>query len=794
MSRFKSVRYKKARTTYFVRKYFLILLWAVFAVMLAIGGYLAYLENPSGWLMLSFSVLPLMPLFWYYSEAKSLPIEPHLGLEGVVSGSVLGSISDNSSVHDLATSVVKHPRFVFLQNRVGVTKSMLLEISNGVNSLDDVFYKAYDIKNKLKMEKIEASLIGVAIILSHSESNTLLASLNIRSEQLIESLTWQEVSDELWKDLNRRHPNGGLARDWSFGYIPVLESHAVNVSKQVSTGVIRTFLEDHRRIIYQMMDSLAGDGRQNVLLVGKNGVGKTSIIHGMAYKLLDSSLESHPKLRLNQVFMLDASNLMASTREQGDIERVLSTIFNEAYHAKNVILCFDNAEMFFEDGKGALDASRILQPIIENGSIRLILAMDEHKYLELHQRNPSLLDSMNKLIVNPTDEAETYKVLETRAHLYENQNKVCYTYQSLMEIFNLSSRYVHDSAMPGRALRLMEMSAQYAKDKSVTPYSVQMAIEKSMNIKVATSNTVADKQKLLNIEFELSKKVIGQERAVSAVSNALRRARSGVRNQERPIGTFMFLGPTGVGKTELAKALGDVYFGGRDNLIRIDLNEYVRSDDVIRLIADPAEDSHSLTAQVMNNPFSVVLFDEIEKAAPEVLTTLLQVLDEGVLRDSKNREISFRDTIIIMTSNAGANDIREYANQGLSVEAYQQSFIDKLIESNQFKPEFLNRFDELLVFRPLIMEELAKIVVIYIKNINKTLESQQVQVELDEGAIFTLVRAGYDPRLGARPLRRVVQRAVENYVARKMLDNSTESGALLHITQNEVESELKNNT
>ena len=272
----------------------------------------------------------------------------------------------------------------------------------------------------------------------------------------------------------------------------------------------------------------------------------------------------------------------------------------------------------------------------------------------------------------------------------------------------------------------------------------------------------------------------------------MRRARAGVRNENRPIGTFLFLGPTGVGKTELSKALADVYFGGEGKLIRLDLNEFVRPDDVTRLIADGADDPMSLTAQVMKQPFSVVLLDEIEKAAPEVLATLLQLLDEGILRDAKNREISFRDAIVIATSNAGADRIREYIERGYQLEQFEQQFINELINANLFRPEFLNRFDEIVLFRPFTPAELVQVLDLVLAGVNKTLAPQKISVDVADDAKQLLVQKGYDPRLGARPMRRVVQKAVENTVAKQMLAGNVNPGDTVHITLEQVEQAFAN--
>jgi ATP-dependent Clp protease ATP-binding subunit ClpC len=413
--------------------------------------------------------------------------------------------------------------------------------------------------------------------------------------------------------------------------------------------------------------------------------------------------------------------------------------------------------------------------------------MDEQRYLQIGQRNPALINALNRISIASATERETLAVLQDQLIVLEFQHHVTFMYQALEEAYRLSERYIHDLAMPGRAMKLLESAASHPENGLITAHSVQQAIEQTMDIKVGVANTDDEREKLLNLEDLIHKRMINQTRAVQVVSDALRRARAGVRNQNRPIGTFLFLGPTGVGKTELAKALADVYFGGEERMIRLDLNEYVRAEDVSRLIADGADDPNSLTAQAMKQPFSVVLLDEIEKAHPQVLTTLLQLLDEGILRDMKNREISFRDAIVIATSNAGADRIREYIERGYQLEQFEKQFIDELINTNQFRPEFLNRFDEIVTFRPLNKEELVQVVDLILAGINKTLALQKLTVVVEDEAKLFLVDSGFDPRLGARPMRRVVQRAVENTVAKQVLGGSALPGSTITITLDQVE-------
>ena len=408
--------------------------------------------------------------------------------------------------------------------------------------------------------------------------------------------------------------------------------------------------------------------------------------------------------------------------------------------------------------------------------------MDDQKFLEISAKNPALANALNKIIVNPSNREETLKILMDQVPILEYQKNIICTYRALTEAYRLSEQYIHDVEMPGKAKLLLESATSFADRGLVTAESVQTAVEKSYGVKVKVADNAEDKDKLLNLEQLIHEHMVDQEAAVSAVASALRRAGAGVKNQSRPIGTFLFLGPTGVGKTELAKTLSRVYFNGEDNIIRLDMNEFVSSADVNRLIRDGASDSLSLTAQVMKQPFAVVLLDEIEKAHPSVLTTLLQVLDEGILRDEKNREVSFRDTIIIATSNAGANEIREQITAGTPIDQFKEELIEKLISSGEFKPEFLNRFDEICLFQPLSKEDLIHVLDLIIASTNQTLEPQKITIDVTPEAKQILIDRGYDPKMGARPMRRIVQKTVENIVASTILSGAATPGSTLTIT------------
>jgi ATP-dependent Clp protease ATP-binding subunit ClpC len=766
-------------------------LFAVMVFLLILSGIgLLVIGQPAGWVLVGISALPVMLMQWYENELRHLPSrkDPRT-IDDMLSADILGKLPINPSPRDVATAVGAVQSGQFFGSRFGISARMLQELAaEDAAAMPALWHEAVIIREQLGYPHISASILVVALLRQFPEHDGLLAHLQLDDKDLIRGVQWHQHIRDLISQHKKPKRTGGIARDWSFGYIPTLTRFGQNISEQIARGgLLSADLEAHTQALDQLITTFGSAGHQNAVLVGPAGVGKTTIVHAFAEKLLDASSPIPDNLKFRQVIVLDASSLIAAAPGRGELEQLMMQVLGEAYNAKNIIICLDNAQLFFEEGIGSVDLTNMLLPIFEAGRLRIMLTMDEQRYLQIGQRNPGLVNALNRISIEQASKSETIAVMRDQLIMTEFQRKVTYTYQSLEESYRLSERYIHDLAMPGRALKLMQSAASYAEDGFVTAQSVQKAIEQTTNIKVGVASGEEERRKLLSLEDLIHKRMINQTRAVGVVSDALRRARAGVRNQNRPIGTFLFLGPTGVGKTELAKALADVYFGGENRMIRLDLNEYVRPEDVTRLIADGADDPMSLTAQAMKQPFSVVLLDEIEKAHPQVLTTLLQLLDEGILRDIKNREVSFRDAIIIATSNAGADRIREYIERGYQLEQFEKQFVDELINTNQFRPEFLNRFDEIVTFRPLNKDELVQVIDLILAGINKTMALQKITVNVAQDAKLLLVDRGYDPRLGARPMRRIVQRAVENTVAKQMLSGTVTPGSTIEITLEQVQ-------
>lgn len=765
---YNNIRAKEARLGRKISKV-MILLWLILILsMLSFMAVLVFLHSSLCWLCLIPGIFMLMLIVWHKKWIAQVPVGKSGNLNDVLSGDCLSLMPKNPSPSSIAEFVHKTRSGSFMALRFGLTPGFLSEIAKYLGTdATPVFEKALTIQKKTESEEVDGAILAVALVECFPNYEYVLKRMKLELSDLYSGITWYNYLHGLVRGMKKRNRDGGIARDFTFGYIPILQRFGQNLSTQVS-GKLKTQMHQpsHQEILDKMMQTLGGGGRKNIALIGPEGSGKTTTVNAFAERLMDADEKVPSELKFRQVFMLDAARLIAAASGRGEMENLMRQITSEAYVAKNIILCLDNAQLFFEDGTGSVDISSILLPLLEAGRLPMILTMDEQWYLRISAKNSTLANALNKVMVPPANYEETMKIMQDQVPVLEFKHKVVYTYWALQEAYRLSERYIHDLTMPGRALNLLEASARFAEQGGfVLAESVQNCIEKTAGVKISVAVDTDSREKLLNLEDLIHQRMIDQEEAVSAVSNALRRAAAGVRNENRPIGTFLFMGPTGVGKTELAKALSEVYFEGESKIVRLDMNEFVSSNDVARLIADGADDAMSLTAQVMKQPFSVVLLDEIEKADGAVLTTLLQMLDEGILRDVKNREVSFRDTIVICTTNA--RDLSE------------------------FKPEFVNRFDEICQFHALSQENLLKVVDLMIASVNKTLAPQKISVILDEGAREILVQRGYDPEMGARPMRRIVQKTVENIVAKSVLAGDVEAGAEVMITREMVEGELQ---
>ncbi|HWB38755.1 MAG TPA: AAA family ATPase [Candidatus Saccharimonadales bacterium] len=745
----------------------------VLAVLSAAGsGYLFYEHQNLAWSLAGLAIWFYLPAVWCLRQLQPLPPTGN-SLTERLSGETLARLNEESlkSPKQMWQALQGNWQQLFVTNHLLLTSDFVAaELGDDPAELSKALEIAAQIADEHDYQAIELGLVAAGLLAASPE---IKADLIRQKDQPEDVLSLGSVLARTLDGKDKAKQNyGGIGRDWAFGFTPLLNRFGHNVSREVmDQGAHFDWLAESPNV--KAIEAAFEHRTSAVALVGPEGIGKTSDVYALAQRLIEGN--TVPALAYHQIISINATQIISAVHEPGRLENLMLSLASEAAQAGHVVIFFDDAQLFFMDGAGAVDASQILLTILQARALPIILALTPPDWQRLRSKNPNLAGLMTPIILAEPSEAEVMRILEDASLGMEHQQNVLIAYNALREAYRLSGRYEQDEAYPGKAIKLLEHSITHAKSGVVTAESVQKAIEQTRGVK-AGSAAPAEADQLLHLEDKIHERMINQTHAVSVVSNALRRARAGVTNPKRPIGSFLFLGPTGVGKTELAKAIASTYFGAESSMIRLDMSEYQQPDDVQRLLATGQNEASSLLLQVRQQPFSVVLLDEIEKAHPNILNLLLQLLDEGQLTDANGRPASFKDCIIIATSNAGANTIREKIAAGQTLESFAEEFSDELINSGQFKPELINRFDDMVLFRPLNPDELAQVVKLMLGEINQTLTNQNIKVDLTDAAVAEIVARGNDPRLGARPMRRALQKAVEDTIAKKILAGQANPG------------------
>ncbi|MGX7014125.1 ATP-dependent Clp protease ATP-binding subunit [Vagococcus silagei] len=599
--------------------------------------------------------------------------------------------------------------------------------------------------------------------------------------------------------------------------------------------------------VNRLIQILSRRTKNNPVLVGDPGVGKTAIAEGLAQKIISGTVPED--LAKKRLMMLDMGAVIAGTKYRGEFEGRMKKLLDEIYHDGEVILFIDELHTLIGAGgaEGAIDASNILKPALARGELQTIGATTLDEYQKYIEKDAALERRFAKVQVDEPNAEETEAILYGLRQRYEDHHHVDITDEAIVSAVNLSMRYISDRKLPDKAIDLIdEASARVRLDAAnqETPISIQKqklarltdekeqaildqdfmsaaAIRKKEKEAVRRLRRLIDKEaesgkqiqvteqaitsivaqwtgipldklakkeseRLLDLEKTLHERVIGQDEAVVAVSKAIRRARSGLKDPNRPIGSFMFLGPTGVGKTELAKTIAEIMFGSEDALIRIDMSEFMEKHSTSRLVGSPPgyvgyDEGGQLTEKIRQKPYSVILLDEVEKAHPDVFNILLQVLDDGHLTDSKGRKVDFKNTILIMTSNIGATALRDEKTVGFAsvdetknYDAMKKRILEELKKS--FRPEFLNRVDETIVFHSLSKKEINEIVKLMSVSLVKRLEEQDITLKFTPAAIEVISKVGFDPEYGARPIRRALQKEAEDLLSEALLSQEIKSG------------------
>ncbi|MBO4873020.1 MAG: ATP-dependent Clp protease ATP-binding subunit [Lachnospiraceae bacterium] len=543
----------------------------------------------------------------------------------------------------------------------------------------------------------------------------------------------------------------------------------------------------------RMIQILSRRTKNNPCLIGEAGVGKTAVIEALAQRIADGKVP--PLLKDKRLVSLNIANVVAGTKYRGEFEERMKNILDEFLAHPEIILFIDEIHTLIGAGgsEGSLDAANILKPALSRGEIQVIGTTTLDEYRKHIEKDGALKRRFQSLLIEEPTEEETLAILQGRKALYEKHHNLSVGEDALGAAVKLSRRYVSDRLWPDKALDLLDEACAAARlnqpEGALTLTAEQVAHTVSLWTGVPLEQlTKEEGLRLTELESVIHERVIGQEEAVSALSKAIRRSRVGLKDPRRPIGSFLFLGPTGVGKTELSKALAVALFGEEKDLIRIDMSEYMEKHSVSKIIGSPPgyvgyDEGGQLSERIRRKPYSVVLFDEIEKAHPDVFHILLQILDEGRLTDSQGRTVDFRNTVIIMTSNAGAERIVEPKalgfSAGASAEADHERMKTQVMEEVKriFRPEFINRIDEIIVFRMLNKTDIRAILSLQLKDIEKRIrENMSLTLELSEEAAQWFVEKGYQPKYGARPLKRLLQSELEDRLAEAVLKGEIREG------------------
>ena len=619
----------------------------------------------------------------------------------------------------------------------------------------------------------------------------------------------------------QRKQRKGNRRD---GLLDQLGNNLTNAAREGKIDPVIGRDQEIKRVI----ETLNRRNKNNPVLIGEPGVGKTAIAEGLALKIVEGDVPT--KLLNKEIYLLDVASLVANTGIRGQFEERMKRLIEELKERTDVILFIDEIHLVVGAGtaeSSQMDAGNILKPALARGELQLMGATTLKEYRQI-EKDAALERRLQPIIVKEPSIEDTIHILHGIKDRYEEFHQVHYPDEAIEAFVTLSDRYIQDRFLPDKAIDLMdevgsrlnlinsEMDAQTIEkrleeivkekekaaeiedyetaanlryqeiqlqkqlekakenqekvDANVTVEAIEEIVEEKTGI--AVTKLQADEQaKLRDLDKQLSAKVIGQEEAVQKVAKAIRRSRAGLKSKYRPIGSFLFVGPTGVGKTEITKVLAEELFGSRDALIRLDMSEYMERHSVSKIIGSPPgyvghEEAGQLTEQVRRNPYSIILLDEIEKAHPDVQNMFLQIMEDGHLTDSHGRTVSFKETVIIMTSNAGTGD--KTVHVGFNAPHESVTTLEKL--SDYFKPEFLNRFDAIVNFNELTKDDLLQIVDLMLAELKETIEEQEIEITITDEAKAELVRLGYDPRFGARPLRRVIQDKIEDQLTDLMLE------------------------
>ncbi|MDP3974184.1 MAG: AAA family ATPase [Candidatus Daviesbacteria bacterium] len=650
-------------------------------------------------------------------------------------------------------------------------------ISNSdIEDWQGVGYLAYQLAKDGGSEYIRASHFFVAALFNIPHIENELIKYNLALEDFRQTLFYLEKKRNQWKkvwiwnDDFFIHHLKGINRGWLGTPTPNLDRSGEDLTKTAATQGSINFIRTNG-VVEHIVNILSQQTGKNVVVVAEPGAGKSALVRHLARLIVRG--DAPEALAIKRLMLLDLTKLLSGIKTQGELAEKIKDIFEEVEFAQNVILAVEEIHNLGMGEAGlSLNLYSLILPYLESDKFQFIGTTEPENYSKILEKNGAFARLFIKVELSPASIDDTINILESRSINFAKNSKIKTTYLAIKSVAELSAKMVHDRVLPDSAMSILKEAQTQAQNGWITKKVVTKIISERVKVPIVEIGN-ADNSKLLNLEQDLHQKIIDQEQAVKVISDSLRRSATGLREEKRPIGSFLFVGPTGVGKTEVAKALSEVYFKTEGAFIRFDMSEYQSSESVSRLIGG-SEGGGLLTEAIRSKPYALLLLDEFEKADPKILTLFLQVLEDGRLTDGAGRTIDFTNTIIIATSNAASLTIAKGLETGQTLESLDKQVNDEILQV--FKPELINRFDDVVLFKPLSQEDLQKIVRLKLNQLQNQMKEKGYLMEFSPELVGELAKRGFDPVLGARPLRRLIQDTLEANLSRMILENKLVKG------------------
>lgn len=771
----------------FAAKVARIVLFGILLILLLLSIGQPMLTNT---ILVFFSFFLANEAFIHFKVMRTKPAVKVTQLESVsLEVAVFPALLDYSGASDsygVAQNLSDDPEIKFIIEKFGKTFTLFEDHFPKEQMLE----KAFQIVKAINGDYIREIDLFIAYLLLTEEKSKLFENNDLKENDIVNMLFWaRNKFVPKSEGLSRVEFTGsGVFDFFIFGWNVETKRYSNDYTVKVLSDKYSPIVVGRTKEYEEMLTFLAKGSANNVILVGEPGTGRTTLIDYFTY-------QSHigrvpPVLAYKRVFELFADRILSGVNNQGELEARINDLFADLYYSGDSIVFIQNIENIFGGGGLNFDMSGVIFQYLKDARIQIIGTATSSIFKTRLANRDDIKQFFEVERLEEPDQEQALFMLFEKVPQLEEKYGASFTYNAIETSIMLSSSYFVDRYLPGKAIDLLESVVSEVKLSGrsiVEKDDVIKKVEQRTKILIA-SPTEEEKQTLLHLEDEIHKRVIDQQEAVSAVANSIRRLRSGFSNNKRPISVFLFLGPTGVGKTEMAKALSQVYFGDEKRMIRLDMSEYQTQDSIKKMLGSLPGEAYTpseFLESVKNNPFSLILLDEFEKAHPQILDVFLQVFDDGRLTDNSGRTIPFTSTIIIATSNAGSEMIRERVQQKIDLQSSKREILDYLQKKGMFRPELLNRFDDIVLFKPLGKEEIRSIARLQLKGILKLQEEKSIYLQFDEKIIEKMSREAFDIEFGARNVRRYIQNNIENSISKLILENKIKKGDRKTLTVDE---------